>query len=59
VEGNLTEKQKDEIRRYIGKNLSHWHVPRLIGSVETMPYTAIGKVDYQALYDKSENAGKL
>ena len=58
VEGNLTEKQKDEIRRYIGKNLSHWHVPRLIGSVETMPYTAISKVDYQALYNRSENAVK-
>ena len=57
VEGVLTDKQKDEIRRYIGKNLSHWHIPRLISTVDKMPYTAIGKIDYEALY-RNENGAK-
>ena len=55
VEGSLTEKQKDEIRKYISKNLSHWHVPRFIDCIDGMPYTSIGKVDYVALLSRVEN----
>ena len=54
VEGALKDKQKDEIRKYIGKSLSHWHIPAIIKSIEKMPYTSIGKIDYTSL--SSENS---
>ena len=49
IEGTLTEKQREEVRKYIGKNLSHWHIPGIVTTVEKMPYTAIGKIDYVKL----------
>ena len=57
VEGAITDRQKEEIRKYIGKNLSHWHIPGIVKSIEKMPYTAIGKVDYVSLLslDSEEN----
>ena len=54
VEGALGDKQKDEIRKYIGKNLSHWHIPGIVKCIEKMPYTSIGKIDYVSL--SSENS---
>lgn len=54
VEGQITDKQKEEIRDYIGRNLSHWHIPRLIRCIEKIPYTAIGKIDYKSLHDECE-----
>ena len=49
IEGTLTEKQREEVRKYIGKNLSHWHIPGIVTTVDKMPYTAIGKIDYVKL----------
>ncbi|MBR2956520.1 MAG: acyl--CoA ligase [Clostridia bacterium] len=49
IVGKLTDKQKDEVRKHVGKNLSHWHVPGIVTSIDAMPYTTIGKVDYNAL----------
>jgi long-chain acyl-CoA synthetase len=54
VEGQITDKQKEEIRDYIGRNLSHWHIPRLIRCIEKIPYTTIGKIDYKSLHDECE-----
>ena len=51
VEGSITEKQREEIQKHIGKNLSHWHIPRIIKTVEKMPYTSIGKIDYVSLFN--------
>lgn len=51
VVGSLSDKQKEEVRRYVGKNLSHWHVPGIVKTIEKMPYTNIGKIDYKALED--------
>ena len=53
IEGSLTDKQKDEVQKHIGKNLSHWHIPRIVKSIERMPYTSIGKIDYLALFNAS------
>ena len=49
IVGKLTDKQKDEVRKHVGKNLSHWHVPGIVTAIDAMPYTTIGKVDYNAL----------
>ncbi len=53
IEGELGGSEKEEVRRYIGKNLSHYNVPGIVRCVSAMPFTSIGKIDYQAL--KNQN----
>jgi acyl-CoA synthetase (AMP-forming)/AMP-acid ligase II len=54
VVGTLTDKQKEDVRKYVGKNLSHWHVPGIVKGIDAMPYTNIGKVDYVALSKRED-----
>ena len=54
VVGSLSDKQREEVRKHVGKNLSHWHVPGIVKSVDKMPYTTIGKVDYVTLKNSKE-----
>ena len=49
VEGGISDTQKEDIQKYIGKNISHWHIPRIISTTEKIPYTSIGKIDYVLL----------
>ena len=54
VVGSLSDKQREEGRKHVGKNLSHWHVPGIVKSIDKMPYTTIGKVDYVTLKNSKE-----
>ncbi len=54
IEGELTSSQKEDVQKYVGKNLSHWHIPGIVSTVSKMPYTAVGKIDYKALEGKED-----
>ena len=46
---------EDSLRSYIGNNLLKYNMPKIIESVDSMPLTQIGKVDFKKLQELEKN----